>query len=104
MKTMQELVSAIQAKGFPTEDLTEAQVRELGKVLKLEVPPKERTVEIAEYKGRQYVKTDGYPLGKGADGKEQTARGLFLEVRALDQAIADLQAAQALVASAASQS
>jgi len=97
MKTMQELVEAITAKGFPTEGLDEKQVRELGRVLKLEVPPKDRTVEITEWKGRRYVKTDGYVIGT-KDGKPETAKGLFLEVRAVEQAIADLQAAQALLA------
>lgn len=96
MKTMQELTEAIQSKGFPTEGLDEKQIRELGRVLKLELPPKERTVEITEYKGRRYLKTDGYVIGEEG-GKPVTARGLFLEVRALEQARADIDAGLALL-------
>ena len=97
MKTMQELTEAIQAAGFPIEGLDEKQLRDLGRVLKMEVPPKERTVEIVDWKDRRYVKTDGYTIGT-KNGKPETAKGLFLEVRAVDQAIEDLQAAKALLA------
>ena len=53
-------------------------------------------VEIREHKGANYVVTSGFTVPKVGNGGT-AARGLFLRVEAIDQAIADLQAAKGLL-------
>lgn len=98
--TFEGLKEAIQATGMATEGLSDEQIVKVGRALGLETP---LTVEIVEYtpKGKNatpgnYVKTSNFPV-TDSKGTKFDARGLFLRVEALDQAIEALQQAKALV-------
>lgn len=98
--TFEGLVEAIQNTGMSTDGLSEDQIIQIGKTLNLEVPLR---VEVVEYtpKGKNaktghYVKTSGFPV-TDADGNSFEARGLFLRVEAVDQAIEALQTAKAML-------
>jgi len=98
--TYEGLVEAIESTGMSTDGLSEDQIIKIGKTLNLEVPLK---VEVVEYtpKGKNstkglYVKTSGFPV-TDSEGNRFEARGLFLRVEAVDQALEALQTAKALL-------
>ena len=92
---MEELKNTVTAMGVDCTKLSDEQVRNVAKALGL---PTIREVEIKEHNGAMYVVTEGYSVPhKNAPGKTQTARGLFLRVEAIPQALADLKAAMGLV-------
>jgi len=99
--TFDGLVEAIQATGMSTDGLSEDQILTIGRTLKLEVPLK---IEVVEYTGKNkvtanYVKTSNFPLPEGAPGNG-TARGLFVRVEVIDEAIDALQQAKAMLEAA----
>lgn len=100
---MDKLLAALAEKGISTEALDEDQIRGVAKAMGID--PAEylpRQVEIVPYTNKRketntFVKTENFTVGQKEDGSPQQVRGLFLRVEALDQAIADLQAARGLV-------
>lgn len=100
---MDKLLEALAEKGISTDALDEGQIRGVAKAMGID--PAEylpRQVEIVPYTNKRketntFVKTENFTVGRKDDGSAQTVRGLFLRVEALDQAIADLQAARGLV-------
>jgi uncharacterized Ntn-hydrolase superfamily protein len=98
-KSMSDVRSKLMEAGLKLEGLTDEQVKALAKVLNLEVPRQVQIVEYTSKRGRtaNYVKTDAFVISKNAEGKAETAQGLFLRVEAIDQAIADLQKAKDLL-------
>jgi uncharacterized circularly permuted ATP-grasp superfamily protein len=100
---MQSVREQLQARGIPTESFDDEQVAKVARAIGgITFPPKERKVQVVEYTNKaghkgQYVKTDPIPLGVKANGKTESAQGLFLRVEALDQCIEDLLAAKALL-------
>jgi hypothetical protein len=97
--TYDGLVEAVEKTGMSTEGLTEEQLIAIGKTLGLEVPLRVEVVEYTNKRGDKgnYVKTSGFPF-TGSDGKQHEARGLFLRVETVDQAIEALQTAKQLLA------
>ena len=93
---MESVRAQLLAMGVDTAKLDNAQVKDIARALKVPVP---REIEILEYKGAQYVKTDGYPVpARDGSGKITLARNLFVRVEALDDAIQDLITAKGLLA------
>lgn len=101
---MDKLLEALAEKGIQTDALDEDQVRGVAKAMGIDpadyLP---RSVKIVPYTNKRketntFVSTDAFTVGRKEDGSAKTVRGLFLRVEALDQAIADLQAARGLVA------
>lgn len=92
---MESIREQLKAMGVDTTAMNDDTVRNVAKALKLDLP---RQVEIVDYKGARYVKTENFsvPSRPGQD-KPGSARNLFLRVEAIDQAIADLLAAKGLL-------
>lgn len=94
---MDNVRTQLEALGISTKALSDDQVKAIAKAMKVAMP---REVQIVPYNGADYVKTEGFavPHKSGDASKTQQARGLFVRVEALDQAIEDLQAAKASLA------
>ena len=98
------LLSALAEKGIRLQGVSEAEVIKIAKgcgIEPLDYLPRE--VEVTDYTNKRgqtnkFVSTPSFVVGRKEDGSAQTVRGLFLRVEALDQAIADLQAAKASLA------
>jgi len=96
-------LEALAERGIKTDSLDEDQVRNVARAMGLD--PGEylpRSVKIEPYTNKKnetntFVKTESFVIGRNKNGTAKMARGLFLRVEALDQAIADLQAARGLV-------
>jgi len=106
--TFEDLVQQIEERGMSCDGLTQEQVLDIGKTLKLERPKMPLKVEVVEYTGKNkvtahYVKTSNFPLPAGAPApktENPTARGLFVRVEVLDEAIDALQQAKAMLSAA----
>jgi len=101
---MDKLIEAMQALGISVnEDMTSEQIQKVAKAVGLEpLEYVEREVKIVPYTNKRketntFVETPPFVVGKDANGKSRTIRGLFLRVEALDQAIEDLTAARDLL-------
>jgi len=98
---MDKLLEALAEKGVDASSMTKEQTLKVAKAVGLDpVNFLDREVNIVPYTNKrketnQFVETSPFVVGQKADGTAQTVRGLFLRVEALDQAIADLQAAKA---------
>ncbi len=99
---MEQLKEALVGCGVAADTLDgmdKTQIKNLAKAFNLN--PAEflpRNVEITEYKGAQYIKTEGFPVPHKSDPKKSaTAKNLFLRVEAVDQAITDLLVAKGLL-------
>jgi hypothetical protein len=101
--TFEGLVEAIEKTGMDTKNLSDDQILNVARALSLELPLRVSIVEYTDKRSRtaDYVKTSNFPIGTDKDGKAVTARGLFLRVEAVDQAIEALQSAKALLADGA---
>jgi len=91
---MEGIREQLKAKGVDTTGMDDTTVRNVARALKLDLP---RQVEIVDYKGARYVKTENFAVPGREANKAGTARALFLRVEAVDQAIADLLAAKGLL-------
>jgi len=102
-KNMEQLREEVLSKGVPISGLDDKQVRAVAKAFGLAPADQGHEVRIEKNdNGRTYVVTDAFSLGTDSKGKPVTGRGLYLAVGAIDQAIADLQEAKNLLASAQS--
>lgn len=92
---MEAIRSQLLALGVDASKMDDDTIRAVAKAMKIAVP---RQVEIVEYKGARYVKTENFAVPGREANKPGTARNLFLRVEAVDQAIEDLLAAKGLLA------
>ena len=68
---------------------------EVAKKLGIEVP---RKIEIVEYKGAHYLKTEGFPVPNKADPKKTSmAKNIFARVEGWEQLRKDVEAATPIV-------
>jgi hypothetical protein len=97
---MDSLRAQLIAMGCDASKFDDKQVKDVARVLHLEVPPEPRQVKIVknEKNGLMYVSTDAYVVPSKTPGKQGTARPLYLRVEAIDQAIEDLLLAKGLLA------
>ena len=102
---MDKLLEALASRGVDASSMTDDQIRKVAKAVGLDpIDYLPREVEVVDYTNKRgetnkFVSTPSFVVGRKDDGSAQTVRGLFLRVEALDQAIADLQAARAGVSS-----
>lgn len=100
---MDKLLEALAERGIKVSGLKEEETLKLAKAVGLEpldfLP---REVELVDYTNKRnetnrFIRTPAFVVGHEEGGKAKTIQGLFLRVDALDQAIADLQAAKQMV-------
>ena len=92
---MEAIRTQLLALGVDASKFDDETVRKIAKAMNIAVP---RQVEIVEYKGARYVKTENFAVpGRKENDKPGTARNLFLRVEAVDQALADLLEAKGLL-------
>lgn len=103
---MDELIKAINEKhglGI-SEDIGADKIKTIAKALGFNISEyvERKPIEIVEYTNKNeetnlFVRTAPYVVGRKKNGSPQTVRGLFLRIEALDDVIADLQAARGLL-------
>lgn len=101
---MQQLKNELVKIGIGLEILnkmTDAEIRNTAKSLKVTAPRDNPRIETGK-NGARYVVTDGFPVPKyqgkqPVTGETSMAKNLYIRVEAIDQAIADLQAAKAML-------
>lgn len=98
---MDKLLEALAQKGVDASAMSGEQIEKVAKAVGIDpIDYLPRNVEVVDYTNKRnetnrFVKTPGFVVGRKEDGTAQIVKGLFLRVDALDQAIADLQAAKA---------
>lgn len=100
----QELVSKVEAQGISTAGLDQQKVLDIAKALKIELPFMVQVVEYTPKRGKKqaanYVTTSAFKF-VNARGEQDSAQGLFVRVEVIDEAIAALQQAKAMLAAPA---
>jgi len=97
---MNKLQKKLIKAGFPVEGMDEKQLKSIARAANIEIPRED--VQIVEYTPKggdepaRYVKTSPFVIGK-KDGKNVNAKGLFLRVEAIDQAMEELARAKGLL-------
>jgi hypothetical protein len=98
---MSKLRSVLVEAGFPVEGMDEKQLKAIARAASIELPRED--VQIVDYtpknggESARYVKTSPFVIGTKEDGTKVTAKGLFLRVEAIDQAVEELMRAKGLL-------
>jgi len=100
---MEKLMVALAEKGIRLQGVSDKEIEKIAKGVGLDpVDFRERKVEVGPYTNKReetntFIKTSSYIVGRKANGKAETVRGLYVRVETLDDMIADLQRAKAIV-------
>ncbi len=92
---MDQVRNQLEEMGCMCEDWTDEKCNEVAKVLGIAVP---RKIEVVDYKGAFYLKTEGFTVPHKTDPeKTSQAKGLYTRIEGWPQLLKDVEAATPIV-------